>query len=147
MLNDIYLKIKDYINTCIGEINTQYNVEDTNIKIEIVSETGEWTGIRLSRLPSERVLRTFINGTTEKEFNLELLSKQAVKDFDSGKIAYADYLDILGDKLRSKFRTTKPIVDGVKFKSIDIRVSSVLQFTDGKISAYSLDVKFIYEEF
>lgn len=145
MINDIYLKLKDYINTCILEINSQYSVEDTNIKIETVSENVEWTGIRLSRLPSERVLRTFINGTTEREFNIELLSKQAIQDYDSGKIYYADYLDILGDKLQSKFKTSKPVVSGVKFKSISIRVSSVMQFSDGKISAYSLDLKFIYE--
>lgn len=143
-MNEIYSTIKDFITTAITDIGST-GIEDTDIRLEVVPSTDEWTGIRLMKIPSVTAVKSFINGEVEGEFNLQLVSKQSVKDTASDKMTYADFLDTLGAKLKTNFRSKRPELSGVKFKRIEINSNATLFFTDGEYSAYALDVKFIYQ--
>ena len=137
----IYKSVLKFIDKAVLSIND--GVPNNDIKLEIVYETQEWTGIRIMRTPSARALREFIDGRKEVEFNIQLASRQTIDS--EKKIQYSAFLDKLAGVIESLFETDGPHpVEGVIFKSVSIAGGSNMIPVDGKISMYALDVKFVY---
>lgn len=136
---DIYSAVYKFIDDAVLSIKN--GVPDNDVKLEIVYETQEWRGIRILRTPSSRELHTFIDGKKEFEFNVQLASRQSIKE--KKLINYAAYLDKLAGVLEKSFKTAPPSVSGIDFKDVSIAGGSTLIFSNGEISIYAIDVKFV----
>lgn len=139
LYDELYTGIKDFLAA----------VSDRELKVEIaVSRQGdEWTGVKISRLPTSQTVKAYIDGTYDMAFKLSLESKQAVTPDAAGFIADAVYLnDLCRVVTRRICSGEKPAVPpGVRFLAFELLNGPALLFTDAKYSGYTADIQFLYK--
>lgn len=140
----IYTALKDYIELALQA--TAEGVPDTDLQIEIAdSDLGEeWTGIRMSKLPTASTQRVFVSGTKEVVNTYQLTSKQEHDRTGSRTIAYSTYLERLAGELNRMFKAKQhpALPDGAELKKVEAVQQSTLNSADGKYSSYILDIRF-----
>lgn len=140
----IYTGLKDFIN--LGLAATVSGDLDTTLKVEIAKEPyGEdWTGIRMSKLPTATAQKKYVSGGGKVAYTYQLVSKQAIDHTETGAIAYSTYLDSLTGELRRLFRGgQRPILpDGMTLDKVEAVQQATLNFADGTYSGYVLDLRF-----
>lgn len=144
----IYTGIVAYIKESVAALAGGVPAEDLNIEIPQSQAGEEWRGIRIAKTVSTPPRRIDIAGIRRRgDLRFEFASKQEVKQDEGAVIAYSAYLEGLAEHLRARFRAKdRPALPtGCALTGIQEISNSVLKYTDGSISEYALNIKFIYE--
>lgn len=144
----IYAGIAAYIGQSVAALAGVVEENDLNIEIPQSQAGEDWKGIRIAKTVSTPPRRVDIAGIRRRgEMRFELVSKQDVKREKGAYIAYSAYLEGLAGHLRQRFKEKdRPALPaGCKLTDIQETSNSVLKYTDGSISEYAINIKFIYE--
>jgi len=140
-----YKSIKDYIQKALNEVAADIPTSK-DIKIELSDDnTGaEWTGIKLTKLPSPQVLKAYIDGSKIFAFKISLVSTQERNRDNDSMIDYSSYLELLSDKLLElNKKGIKPdFKNGETLEGIIPAGSSTLNFAENNYTGYVFDLTF-----
>jgi len=140
-----YKSIKDYIQKALNEVTADIPTSK-DIKIELSDDnTGvEWTGIKLTKLPSPQILKAYIDGSKIFAFKISLVSIQDRNRDNDSMIDYSSYLELLSDKLLElNKKGIKPdFKNGEKLEDIIPAGSSTLNFAENNYTGYVFDLTF-----
>lgn len=121
------------------------SVPDTKLQVEVAEgDCGEeWTGIRMSKLPSSLTGRRYISGGALVGMTFQMFSKQRL-DGGRSSVIYAACLENLAGTLRSMFRAgIRPVLpNGMELYAVEAVQQSSLNYADAAFSGYVLDLRF-----
>lgn len=142
-----YIALKAFVETSLQQVE---GVPDTELMVEVSpSNMGEqWTGVRMSKLPTATEKRRFVSGLSEVEYAFQLISSQSFSEDEDINIGYSTYLNKVTNSVVSRFREgERPELQGrAKLVKVDVLQQQSQLGTDGKTAiAYVQDIIFTVE--
>ena len=139
-----YTALKDFVEAALAE--TAGSVPDTRLRVEMADGPmgEEWTGIYMSKLPTNPTRQKDIAGGGKLAFTYQLVSKQELDHSEGGAIAFSTYLEKLTSSLQQRFKSgLRPALpDGLTMLGVEAVQQSTLNFADTTYSGYVLDLRF-----